>query len=87
MGVCQLMPIIINMAKAREIKLDYIRAARNVRLAALDVPFMKAVESGDTESISRISSEKQILRDIPQTFLLDDYNDIDTLKSVWPKEL
>ena len=80
------MPIIVNMAKARAIHMNRIRAVRNKQLASLDVPFMRAVETGDASELARIASEKQVLRDIPQT--LDLTTDTpEELKAIWPIEI
>ena len=80
------MSIVVNMAKARVIHMDKIRAVRNKQLAGLDVPFMRAVETGDASELARIGSEKQVLRDIPQT--LDLTTDTpEELKAIWPIEL
>jgi hypothetical protein len=82
------MPINVNMTKARVIHMDAIRVVRNAELAAKDVPFMRAVEAGDTDAQSTIATEKQVLRDIPATF--DITTDVDTpekLKAKWPAEL
>lgn len=76
----------VNMEKARALHMDRIREVRNTRLAALDVPFMRAVESGDTREQQRISREKQILRDIPQTLDLSAESPA-RLKAIWPAEL
>jgi hypothetical protein len=52
----------IDMAKARDIHRDNLRAERAPKLAALDVAYMKALEtSGDTAAIA---AEKQALRDV-----------------------
>ena len=55
--------ITVNMDKAREIKKDQIREARKPMLEALDVAYMRAVESGDTTQQAQIAAEKQALRD------------------------
>ena len=78
----------VNMEKARAIHLKAIRQARNVKLALHDIPFMRAVEDGDQDAIRSISSIKQTLRDIPQTFDLQ--KNIRTpaeLKAAWPEGL
>ena len=77
----------VNMAKARLIHMAHIRAARNKALAALDVPFMRAVETGDTAEQQRVAAEKRSLRDIPQTFDLDGCATPEALGAAWPKEL
>jgi hypothetical protein len=79
---------VVDIPKARAIHLAEIRRVRNVELAAKDVPWMKAVESGDTDAQATIATEKQTLRDIPATF--DITTGVDTpekLKAKWPTEL
>ena len=79
------MPV-VDMPLARGIQMDYIREVRNKELAAKDITFMRAVEAGDTDAQATIATEKQTLRDIPQTFDLT--TDTPTqLKAKWPSEL
>jgi hypothetical protein len=78
----------VNMAKARVVHMDTIRVARDAELVKKDVPFMRAVEAGDTDAQATIKAEKQALRDLPATF--DITTDVDTpekLKAKWPSEL
>ena len=57
------MAIQVNMAKAKELHKGNIREARTPLLAALDIEFQKALETGaDT---STIVTKKQALRDAP----------------------
>jgi hypothetical protein len=77
----------VNMPKARLIHMDRIRAARNAELAAKDITFMRAVESGDTSAQATIVTEKQVLRDLPATFSLSGKNTSSTLHAAWPTEL
>ncbi len=82
------MPINVNMEKARVIQMNNIRAIRDRELAAKDIAFMRAVENGDTDAQATIKTEKQNLRDIPQTF--DITTGVDTpekLKDKWPDGL
>jgi hypothetical protein len=79
--------IVVNMARARLIHMDAIRAVRNAQLAALDIPFMRAIETGDTSSQAVIATQKQTMRDIPQTFDLTNVRTPTDLKSLWPNEL
>ena len=82
------MPISVNMTKARAIHMDKIRIMRNAELAKKDISFMRAVESGDTSAQTIIATEKQTLRDIPQTFDLTTENDSpEELKQKWPAGL
>jgi hypothetical protein len=77
---------VVNMDKARAIHLTEIRKVRNVELAKKDITFMRAVESGDTSAQSTIATERQTLRDIPQTFDLTT-DTSEQLKAKWPTEL
>ena len=71
----------IDMAKAREIHKTKIRAARNSKLAELDIEFQKAQEtSADT---SAIVAKKQALRDAPADSAIASASDTDALKSQW----
>ena len=77
----------INMPKARVIHMNRIRATRDVELAKLDVPFMRAVEDSDVVEQVRITNLKRTLRDIPQTFDLSAYATPEELKAAWPAAL
>ena len=74
----------VNLDKAKEIWLDHYRRARTPLLAALDVDFMRAVESGNTDLQKEIASKKQALRDVTLTPLPDDLAGI---KATWPEVL
>ena len=52
----------VDMAAARDIHKDNLRAERKPRLDALDVDFMQALEAGN--STTQIAADKQTLRDI-----------------------
>lgn len=81
------MAVVINMAKARDIQMFNIREARNIELAKLDIPYMRAIETGNNREQQRIAVLKQVLRDIPQKFDLTSYRTPETLASAWPNEL
>jgi len=83
---CPAGTIQVNMPKARGIHMDKIRDMRNKELTALDVPFMKALEDGDTDVQATIKAKKQVLRDIPQTFDLTT-DTPEELKEKWPEGL
>ena len=57
------MAIQINMAKAKQLHIENIRIARESKLAALDVDFQRALETGADTSV--IVTKKQALRDAP----------------------
>lgn len=68
----------IDLDKAKEITKQRLRSERGPKLAALDVEFMKALETGaDTKAIT---AEKQRLRDI--TALADEAKTPDDLKAL-----
>jgi hypothetical protein len=77
--------IIVNPDKAKAIWKDRWREARKPILASLDIEFMKAVESADTEKQAEIASKKQALRDVTQTEIVG--NTPEEIKSVWPSVL
>ena len=52
----------VDMAKARDIHKDNLRAERKPRLEALDVSYMKALEAGS--GADAIAAQKATLRDI-----------------------
>jgi hypothetical protein len=70
------MGIKIDIAKAKDITKDRLRAERKPKLETLDVEFIKAQEQGaDT---SAIVAEKQRLRDITNT--VDSMTTVEELK-------
>jgi len=77
--------IIVNPDKAKAIWKDKWRDARKPLLASLDIEFMKAVESADTEKQAEIASKKQALRDVTQTEIVG--NTPEEIKAVWPSVL
>lgn len=79
--------ITVNMTKAREIKKDMIRADRAPLLAALDVEYMRAVETGDTVKQAEIAAKKQALRDATKDPAITAAQTPDQLKAVVPEAL
>ena len=77
--------IIINPDKAKAIWKDKWRVARKPLLASLDIEFMKAVETADTDKQAEIASKKQALRDVTQTEV--NGNTPEEIKAVWPSVL
>lgn len=74
--------ISVNMAKAKDIWRDKIRAARVEPLAALDTAFMKAQET--SASTTQIVADKQVLRDAPALASIDNATTPDELKAIQP---
>ena len=71
----------IDMAKAKEIHKNNIRAARTPKLAELDIEFQKALETG--ASTTDIVAKKQALRDAPADSAIDAATDEAGLKAQW----
>lgn len=76
---------VVDMDKARDIHRDRMREARKPKLGALDVEFMRAVESG--KSTSEVMVAKQGLRDVTKDPAIDAAKTPDDLKKVWPEIL
>jgi hypothetical protein len=72
------MGITVNIAKAKDITKDRLRAERTPMLAEQDVLFQRALETGD--DTTAIVAEKQRLRDI--TNQVDSMTTVDELKGV-----
>jgi len=75
----------INMNKARDIHREKVREARNPKLAAKDVEFQRALETGaDT---SAIVAAKNALRDAPAASAIEAASTPDELKQAWDTDL
>lgn len=68
----------VDMQEARKIQMNKIRLKRDEKLKELDIETLRGVD---------VQKEKQALRDIPQTFSLDEITDPEELKNKFPKEL
>ncbi len=84
----------VNIIKARGVQMDYIRVARNKKLAETDTPFRLAYERWILEespaakaALLQLMGESQALRDIPGTFDLSTYTTPEELKAAWPVDL
>ena len=73
------MGITVDITKAKNIWKEKIRKAREPKLAALDVEFMKAQEAGS--DTSTIVAKKKELRDFPAQ--VDSKTTLDEIKAVW----
>ena len=71
----------IDITKAKEIHKTNIRAAREPKLAALDVQFQKALETGS--DTAAIVSKKQALRDAPADSTIEAAKTDAELKAQW----
>lgn len=76
-----------DMAKARAMKMEEIRKARDARLAATDGPFMRAQEQVKPPEVAALKTQRQALRDLPATVDLSGITNADALfafEPVWP---
>jgi hypothetical protein len=78
--------LIFDIEKAKLKFIEHIRTERILHLSNLDVYYMKALESGNTTTISDIVGKKQQLRDLP-TMDLSDVSTLSQLLAKWPIEL
>ncbi len=74
------MSIIININKAKAIKLDQFRLERKPMLEALDIAYMQALETDNVVEQERIKVNKQALRDVTEITLPDDINALKNFK-------
>lgn len=74
-----------DMARAREIHMDRIRAVRNARLAETDVQVTRALEAG--QDTKEIAAKRRALRGLPQTFDISKCATVEELKAAWPEQL
>ena len=75
------MAIQINMAKAKQLHIENIRIARESKLAALDVEFQRALETG--AATSSIVAKNQALRDAPAASGISTATTTDELVAQW----
>jgi len=68
----------VDMTKARSVHMAKIREERNKRLDQLDKKQLQGLD---------VATEKQTLRDLPQTLDLTVAKSPTELKALWPKEL
>ena len=79
------MPIGLNLAKAKEIHKDNIRAARQPLLEKLDVEFVRTLEQG--KDTTPIAEQKQALRDATAAAEIAAASSADELKAAWDADL
>ena len=73
----------VDMAKARDIHKDNLRAERKPRLEALDVDYMKALEAGSGATADNaIASKKATLRDITDDYRIAAASTPEALKAL-----
>ena len=74
----------VDLAKAKEVHREYIRRERKEKLAALDIEFQRALETGDT---SAVVAKKQVLRDATADSAIDAASNVAQLRALWNTSL
>lgn len=74
----------VDMPKAREIHMGYVRNARNRKLEETD-KLVAALDGGPVPA--ELKAQRQKLRDLPQTLDLSQATTPDELKALWPEDL
>ena len=69
----------LNLEKGREIVKERFRPERNRRLAALDVEFQRALESGDTDAQAAVVAKKEALRNATADPSIAELNDLSSM--------
>lgn len=72
----------VDMALAREIHRNNLRAERGPRLEALDTEWFRAAETGDADAQAAIAAQKQALRNVTADGRIDSAATPDELKAL-----
>jgi plasmid stability protein len=71
-----------DMAEARDIHRDALRAERSPRFDALDAEWFRAAETADTDAQASVAAQKQALRDVTADARIDAAKTPDELKAL-----
>lgn len=77
----------VDMAKAREIHRDNLRELRKPLMAAADIDFTRALETGDAARQRAVAQRRQALRDVTAHPAIDSAATPDALKAAIPDVL
>ena len=75
----------IDMSVAKELHKIRIRAARELKLQALDIDFQRALET--SESTTEIVAKKKALRDAPNVDEIKNATSVDDLRKQWDSSI
>ena len=75
----------IDMSVAKELHKTRIRAARELKLQALDIDFQRALET--SESTTEIVAKKKALRDAPNVDEIKNATSVDDLRKQWDSSI
>ena len=73
------------MSVAKELHKIRIRAARELKLQALDIDFQRALET--SESTTEIIAKKKALRDAPNVDEIKNATSVDDLRKQWDSSI
>ena len=76
-----------DMATARDIHMDRIRAERNEELVKSDNELRVAEDDDQVAEVAKVRAKRKMLRDIPQTFDLTKAKTPEELNAMWPAGL
>lgn len=79
--------ITVDMTKAKDVYKDILRSARKPVLEALDLEFMRAVESGNTAWQAEVAAKKQSLRDVTDDPKIDKVKKTSDFRKIFPDVL
>lgn len=74
--------IIVDMARARDILRDGLRAERKPLLDALDAEWFRAAETEDVAGKAAVAAQKQLLRDVTEDPRIDAAETPEALKAL-----
>lgn len=77
----------INLEKAKDIHIDFLREDRDKKLAHLDKEMMIAIERGDEVKKVEVASKKQQLRDMPKDPVFHAASNHEELRQIVPEYL
>jgi hypothetical protein len=76
----------LNLEKAKELFLNYLRYKRNELFPDLDLQYMRVLETGNQTLIQEIVTKKQQLRDLTNIDFSDVTNSVQ-IREKWPTEI
>ncbi len=77
----------IDMPTARLIWMDHLRHVRASKFVTLDKDSLRSIENADENALTIVKYQKQVLRDLPQTYDLSVANTWQELLAMWPSVL
>lgn len=73
--------VTVDLAKAKEVAKEKVRAVRDPALVKQDVAYQRADEDNDDSAKAAVIARKKVLRDAPADSRITDSADVETLKT------